>query len=196
MIVVLSDSEIWKLISKGDLAVDPILRGAIEGAKIDLRLDNLFDILQEDKVEVFDPAEEPSDGRPRYVQREVSHTRPFILHPGNFVIGRTFESVRLPSFLFGRLDGRSSLARQGLLVHATAPGIDPGFGGVIALELHNVGKVPIALRPMMRVAALTLERIEGTVRKPYAGKFGSFEAQIQWKADADLQDLVKRLSRY
>ncbi|MGA3291298.1 MAG: dCTP deaminase [Candidatus Bathyarchaeia archaeon] len=94
----------------------------------------------------------------------------FILQPGDFVIAPLFERVRLPSNILGRLDGRSSLGRLGLIVHATAGGIDPGYTGIVTCELSNLGKLPVALHPLQRIAALTLETLDDDVVVPYRTK--------------------------
>jgi dCTP deaminase len=91
---------------------------------------------------------------------KAKENKGFILQPGDFAIAPIFERVRLPNNIVGRLDGRSSLGRLGLIIHATAGGIDPGYTGLITCELSNLGKVPVALHPLQRIAALTLETLE------------------------------------
>jgi len=159
---VLSDREIFaKLINK-EITIHPILDlRQIQGAKVDLRLDNVVYLIKYFEHPCYDPREINTKieyGEQRCLAFcKTEEKRGFILQPGDFAIARLFERVRLPSYILGRLDGRSSLGRLGVIIHATAGGIDPGYSGHITCELSNLGKVPVALYPLQRIASLTLE---------------------------------------
>jgi dCTP deaminase len=177
--MVLSDVELGKLLSSGELVVHPLLHESqIHGAKIDLRLDNQFILVRHMDRPFYDPMwtdEEKAD----YTQTmSVPYGEPFYLHPGEFSVAPLFEHFHVPRRLMGRLEGRSSLGRIGLIVHATAGIIDPGYTGPITLELSNVGKTPIALYPQMKVAAVTFENVEGEVKVDY-----SMRAQSKYFTD-------------
>ena len=169
---VLTDEEIFQSIMDRKITIHPILDlNQIQGAKIDLRLANTVYLIKHSEQPYYDPrlCENQVDyGEYRHVG--FSTTAGFILQPGDFAIAPLFERVRLPSNMLGRLDGRSSLGRLGLIVHATAGGIDPGYTGIITCELSNLGKVPVALHPLQRIAALTLETLDNDVVVPYRTK--------------------------
>lgn len=148
----------------------------IRGSKVDLRLDNVFHLVQRTNIEAYDAASYDSASPPKYLDRRiVPYGTRFVLHPGELVLAPTFESIRLPTSLVGFLEGRSSLARLGILVHITAGVIDPGFIGTLIVELLNVGRVPVDLYPLMRIGALSLAQVEGQVKYPYEGKYRGFE---------------------
>ncbi len=169
---VLTDEQIFQSIMKKEITIHPILDlNQIQGAKIDLRLANLVYLIKHFEQPYYDPrlCEEQTDyGEYRHLG--FSKTARFILQPGDFAIAPLFERVRLPANILGRLDGRSSLGRLGLIIHATAGGIDPGYTGIITCELSNLGKVPVALHPLQRIAALTLETLDSEVVVPYRAK--------------------------
>jgi dCTP deaminase len=129
-----------------------------------VRLDRFFRTLENHKYAHIDPAEDQPD-LTRLV--ETPATEPFILHPGEFVLGSTYEVVSLPDDLAGRLEGKSSLGRLGLLTHSTAGFIDPGFSGHITLELSNVATLPIKLWPGMKIGQLCLFRLSSPAEHPY-----------------------------
>jgi dCTP deaminase len=149
---------------KKEVTVHPILDvRQIQGAKIDLRLGNVIYIIRHFAQPFYDPRS--TDPRVKYGEEmfmgfcRAEEKKGFILQPGDFAIAPLFERVRLPNYIIGRLDGRSSLGRLGLVIHATAGGIDPGYAGHITCELSNLGKIPIALHPLQRIASLTLETL-------------------------------------
>ena len=161
---VLCDQDIFSKLMKKEITVHPILDlRQIQGAKIDLRLGNVVYLIKHFEHPYYDPRElyrEIEYGQKRYIGFcRTEDRKGFILQPGDFAIAPLFERVRLPRYIIGRLDGRSSLGRLGLVIHATAGGIDPGYCGHITCELSNLGKVPVALYPLQRIAALTLETI-------------------------------------
>lgn len=167
---VLTDEQIFQSLMKREIIIHPILDlNQIQGAKIDLRLANRVYLIKHSQQPYYDPMrdEQPDYGDERNIG---FNERGFILQPGDFAIAPLFERIRLPSHILGRLDGRSSLGRLGLIIHATAGGIDPGYTGQVTCELTNLGKMPVALHPLQRIAALTLETLDDNVVVPYQAK--------------------------
>jgi dCTP deaminase len=162
--VLLSDRDIRREIDAGRVRLDPYDAGMVQPSSIDLRLDRFFRVFQNHRYSHIDPAEEQDD---LTVQIEPKGDEPFVLHPGEFVLGSTLEQVTLPDDLAGRLEGKSSLGRLGLLTHSTAGFIDPGFTGHVTLELSNVASLPIKLWPGMKVGQLCLFRLESPAEHPY-----------------------------
>ena len=138
------------------MQVDPYDEGMIQPSSIDVRLDRWFRVFENHKYPHIDPSVEQPD-LTRLIEPEGDE--PFILHPGEFVLGSTFEVVTLPDDVAGRLEGKSSLGRLGLLTHSTAGFIDPGFSGHVTLELSNVATLPITLYPGMKIGQLCLFRL-------------------------------------
>ena len=136
----------------------------IQPTSVDVRLDRLFRTFENHKYAHIDPAENQPE-----LTREVAveGNDPFILHPGEFVLGSTYEVISLPDDIAGRLEGKSSLGRLGLLTHSTAGFIDPGFSGHVTLELSNVATLPIKLWPGMKIGQLCLFRLESPAEHPY-----------------------------
>jgi dCTP deaminase len=136
----------------------------IQPSSVDVRLDRLFRTFENHKYAHIDPAENQPE-----LTREVAveGNDPFILHPGEFVLGSTYEVISLPDDIAGRLEGKSSLGRLGLLTHSTAGFIDPGFSGHVTLELSNVATLPIKLWPGMKIGQLCLFRLESPAEHPY-----------------------------
>src|SRR5262245_33171272 len=136
----------------------------LQPSSIDVRLDRFFRVFNNTKYTHIDPSMQ-QDELTSLV--EADGAGPFVLHPGEFVLGSTFEAVRLPDDLAGRLEGKSSLGRLGLLTHSTAGFIDPGFEGHITLELSNVANLPITLWPGMKIGQLCLFRLSSAAENPY-----------------------------
>ncbi len=169
----LSDTDIRRFLSEARIQIDPApTENQIGAMSVDLQLGNLFSVFAPGKAAFVDLA--PPEGQPSANPEELMETvevangAPFYLHPGEFVLGITLQRVVLPNDVAGRLDGRSSLARLGLMVHATAHTIDPGWNGRITLEFFNCGRLPVALRPGMRICALSFEMLMSPTSKPYA----------------------------
>jgi dCTP deaminase len=162
--VLLSDRDIRREIEAGRVQLDPYDAVMIQPSSVDLRLDRYFRVFQNHRYSHIDPAEEQDE---LTVQVEPKGDEPFVLHPGEFVLGSTLEQVTLPDDLAGRLEGKSSLGRLGLLTHSTAGFIDPGFTGHVTLELSNVANLPIKLWPGMKVGQLCLFRLESPAEHPY-----------------------------
>ena len=162
--MLLSDRDIKSEIDKGRVVLEPYDLNMIQPSSVDVRLDRLFRTFENHKYAHIDPAENQPE-----LTREVAveGQDPFILHPGEFVLGSTFEVITLPDDIAGRLEGKSSLGRLGLLTHSTAGFIDPGFSGHVTLELSNVATLPIKLWPGMKIGQLCLFRLESPAEHPY-----------------------------
>lgn len=169
--MLLSDRDLRAEIDSGALGLDPFDETLIQPASIDVRLDRFFRVFNNSKYTHIDPGLR-QDELTELV--EVAPGDAFVLHPGEFVLGSTFESVTLPDTLAGRLEGKSSLGRLGLLTHSTAGFIDPGFTGHITLELSNAANLPITLWPGMKVGQLCLFRLTSSSLHPYGSSvYGS-----------------------
>ena len=169
--MLLSDRDIKAEISAGRVQVEPYDEGMIQPSSIDVRLDRWFRVFENHKYPHIDPSIEQED-LTRLLETEGDE--PFILHPGEFVLGSTYEVVTLPDDVAGRLEGKSSLGRLGLLTHSTAGFIDPGFSGHVTLELSNVATLPITLYPGMKIGQLCLFRLSSPAEYPYGSeKYGS-----------------------
>ncbi|CAB4625701.1 unannotated protein [freshwater metagenome] len=169
--MLLSDRDIRAEIESGRVQLDPLDLGMIQPSSIDVRLDKFFRLFDNHKYPFIDPAEEQPD-LTRGV--EVDPGEAFILHPGEFVLGSTFELVTLPDDIAARLEGKSSLGRLGLLTHSTAGFVDPGFSGHVTLELSNVATLPIKLWPGMKIGQLCFFRLTSPSEHPYGSdKYGS-----------------------
>jgi len=187
----LSDIDIQAHIASGDICLDPMPEASLFGSmSIDLQLGCHFSVFSPGKAPYIDLAP-PNGERPKNIEDlmlsvEASDEDPFYLHPGDFALGITIQQVTLSSALVGRLDGRSSLARLGLMVHATAHTIDPGFDGRITLEFFNCGRLPLLMRPGMRICALSFEMLHTPTSRPYA-------ANAQSKYKNQLSPLPSRI---
>jgi dCTP deaminase len=162
--VLLSDRDIKAEISAGRVKVEPFDGAMIQPSSVDVRLDRFFRVFENHKYSVIDPSIEQSD-----LTREVAveGNEEFILHPGEFVLASTYEVITLPDDIAGRLEGKSSLGRLGLLTHSTAGFIDPGFSGHITLELSNVANLPVKLFPGMKIGQLCLIKLSSPAENPY-----------------------------
>jgi len=163
-IVLLSDRDLRAELADGRVVLDPFDPSLIQPSSIDVRLDRVFRVFNNSRYTHIDPAQQ-QDELTELV--EVADGDPFVLHPGEFVLGATLERLDLPDDLAGRLEGKSSLGRLGLLTHSTAGFIDLGFGGHITLELSNVANLPITLWPEMKIGQLCLFRLSSPAENPY-----------------------------
>lgn len=169
--MLLSDRDIKAEIDSDRVRLDPYDPAMIQPSSIDVRLDKYFRLFDNHKYPVIDPAQDQPD-LTRLV--EVEPDDGFVLHPGEFVLGSTLETVSLPDDLAARVEGKSSLGRLGLMTHATAGFVDPGFSGHVTLELSNVATLPIILWPGMKVGQLCFFRLTSAAEKPYGSeKYGS-----------------------
>jgi dCTP deaminase len=169
--VLLSDRDILAEIEAKRIVLDPYDESLLQPSSIDFRLDRYFRVFENHRYPHIDPAADQSD-LTRVV--EPVGEEPFILHPGEFVLGSTLEVVSLPDDLAARVEGKSSLGRLGLLTHATAGFVDPGFSGHVTLELANVATLPIKLYPGMKIGQLCFFRLTSPAQHPYGSeKYGS-----------------------
>jgi len=169
----LSDRDIIQHLKIGKIVIDPMPeQHKIKGISVDLRLADKFRVFNDHTAPFIDlsgPSEQMQKIMDRIMGDEVviPEGEAFFLHPGELALASTFETVSIPDDLVGWLDGRSSLARLGLMVHVTAHRIDPGWEGQIVLEIFNSGKLPLALRPGMDICALNFETLSSAAIKPY-----------------------------
>lgn len=161
---VLSDHSIREALAAGHLKIDPLDEGAIQPASVDLRLGHsfrIFRVTSRPYVDVHQPMEDLTE------LVETGDSEPFVIHPGTFCLGATMETITLPDDIVARVDGKSSLGRLGLLVHATAGYVDPGWTGRLTLELSNQSQMPIALYSGMRIAQISFLEMTTPVDRPY-----------------------------
>jgi dCTP deaminase len=162
--MLLSDRDIIAAVESGRLVVDPWDAELLQPSSLDVRLDRYFRVFNNTQYTHIDPGLQQDE---LTTLIEPKGDDPFVLHPGEFVLGSTLEIVTLPDDLAGRLEGKSSLGRLGLLTHSTAGFIDPGFTGHLTLELSNVANLPIMLWPGMKIGQLCLFRLSSAARNPY-----------------------------
>ena len=169
--MLLSDGDITQELESGRVGLDPLDLSMVQPSSVDVRLDRFFRLFDNHKYQHIDPSLDQPD-LTRLVEVDASES--FVLHPGEFVLGATFEVVRLPDDIAARLEGKSSLGRLGLLTHSTAGFIDPGFSGHVTLELSNVATLPITLWPGMKIGQLCFFRLSSPAEHPYGSeKYGS-----------------------
>ncbi len=162
--MILSDRSIKESIASGRIVVTPYDEDQIQPASYDIRLDNRFLVFRNYKHSCIDPRARQEDLTEMVT---VEGDDPFIIHPGEFILGNTVERIKLGDDLVSRLEGKSSLGRLGLIVHATAGYIDPGFDGNITLELSNVANLPIRLYPGMKVGQISFFAMSTPADRPY-----------------------------
>ncbi len=169
--MLLSDRDIRSEVDNGRVVLDPWEPAMIQPSSVDVRLDKYFRLFDNHKYPVIDPSKDQPE-LTRLV--EVDPDEGFVLHPGEFVLGSTLEAITLPDDLAARVEGKSSLGRLGLLTHATAGFVDPGFSGHVTLELSNVATLPIILWPGMKIGQLCFIRLTSPAENPYgSGVYGS-----------------------
>ncbi len=169
--MLLSDRDIRTEIAAKRVGVEPFEEAMIQPSSVDVRLDKFFRVFENHKYSVIDPSIEQSELTREVIVEGDEH---FILHPGEFVLASTYEVITLPDDIAGRLEGKSSLGRLGLLTHSTAGFIDPGFSGHITLELSNVANLPVKLFPGMKIGQLCLIKLSSPAEHPYgSAKYGS-----------------------
>ena len=172
----MSDRDIRASIEAGQIGLEPLEMGLLQPSSIDVRLDRFFRLFDNHKYAFIDPAEQ-QDELTRLI--EVDPAEPFILHPGEFVLGSTYEFVTLPDDVAARLEGKSSLGRLGLLTHSTAGFVDPGFKGHVTLELSNVATLPIKLWPGMKIGQLCFFKLTSPSEHPYGSEKYSSRYPVQ-----------------
>ena len=176
--MVLSDRTIRAEIEAGRIEVDPYDPSMIQPSSIDVRVDRKFRVFHNARYPYID-VRQPMEDLTELVEAEGD--RPFILHPGEFVLGQTLERVTLPDDLVARLEGKSSLGRLGLLIHSTAGFVDSGFSGNLTLELSNVANLPITIYHGMPIGQMSFMRMDGPVETPY----GSRETSSKYQGQAE-----------
>ena len=191
----LCDTDIERYLDEGTISLTPRpANDKINGATIDVRLGNSFRVFRDYSAPYIDlsgPKEEVSAQLESVMSEEIiiADNEAFFLHPGVLALATTLESVKLPDNIIGWLDGRSSLARLGLMVHVTAHRIDPGWEGKIVLEFYNYGKLPLALRPNMVIGALSFEVLSGHAARPYNrrqdAKYRNQQSAVASRIDKD-----------
>src|SRR5436190_7103641 len=169
--MILSDRDIREHIESGRITIDPFDPGCLQPSSVDLHVDSQFRVFANSRYPFIDVRAEMPDLTELV---EVKPDEPFILHPGEFVLGSTLERVVLPDDLVARLEGKSSLGRLGLLIHSTAGFIDPGFDGHVTLELSNVANLPITIYHGMKIGQISFVQLSEPAEKPYgSGDLGS-----------------------
>ena len=176
--MVLSDRTIRAEIAAGRIVVDPFDEGLVQPSSIDVRVDRRFRVFNNARYPYID-VRQPMEGLTELV--EVDGDEPFILHPGEFVLGQTLERLTLPADLVARLEGKSSLGRLGLLIHSTAGFVDAGFSGNLTLELSNVANLPITIYHRMPIGQVSFMRMDAPVEHPY----GSGEARSKYQGQSE-----------
>jgi dCTP deaminase len=168
--VVLSDRTIRRLLDEGRIGIEPYDESLLQPSSVDVRVDRYFRVFHNARYPFID-VREPQEDLTELVEAD---SEPFILHPGEFVLGSTLERIQLPDDLVARLEGKSSLGRLGLLIHSTAGFIDPGWDGHVTLELSNVANLPITIYPGMKIGQLSFVQLSEPAESPYgSGGLGS-----------------------
>jgi len=174
--VIYSDRSIREAVDAGRIVIDPFDAALVQPSSVDLRVDRSFRVFENHRYPLIDPRHPQADLTSLV---EVSEDEPFVLHPGEFVLGSTLERVRLADDIVARLEGKSSLGRLGLLIHSTAGFVDPGFDGYLTLELSNVANLPIAIYPGMRIGQISFYAMTGAAEHPYGTREAGSKYQGQ-----------------
>ncbi len=168
--MILSDTDIKMAIEAGEITIDPYEEKFVQPASIDLRLDKHFLIYDTNSNYVIDP-KKPIDPMMREVI--IKEDQPFVLHPGEFALGMIYETTGVANDMVGRLEGKSSVGRMGVMIHVTAGFLDPGNSLKMTLELHNTANLPILLYYKMPIAQMAFERMSSPASRPYSKEMGS-----------------------
>jgi dCTP deaminase len=172
--MILSDGDILRRLEQGDLVIEPLedVDLQVQPASVDLRLGPAFLEFQHANIPCIHPKSEREVDE--YVEESVvEEDDEFILHPGDFVLGTTYERVEVPADLIAHVQGRSSMGRLAVVIHATAGIIDPGYRGQVTLELSNLGTAPVALTPGMRISQVIFTELKNRAERPYGAERGS-----------------------
>ena len=174
---VLSDGTIRRLVDEGRIKIDPWDPGMIQPASVDLRLGDSFRVFHNHRASAIDLRDPPTNLTEEVV---VTGDEPFVIHPGEFALGRTQEWVELPDDIVARIEGKSSLGRLGLIVHATAGFCDPGWAGTLTLELANLTRIPIKLYAGLPIAQLSFMTLDAAAERPYGspGLGSHYQGQV------------------
>ena len=164
---VLSDGTIRRLVAEGRIVIDPWEPARVQPASVDLLLGDSFRVFHNHRVTAIDLSDPPKNLTEEVV---VGDDVPFAIHPGEFVLGRTLERVELPDDIVARIEGKSSIGRLGLIVHATAGFVDPGFNGSLTLEITNLTRIPIKLCAGLLIAQLSFMTLDAPAEVPYGSE--------------------------
>jgi dCTP deaminase len=191
---VLSDRDIAAALAAGRVHVEPYDPADLQPSSVDLHLDRSFRVFRNNRYPFID-VRSPQPDLTELIN--VTDDEPFVLHPGEFVLGQTIEWVELPDDLVARLEGKSSLGRLGLLIHSTAGYVDPGWKGKLTLELSNVANLPIALYFGMKIGQISFFEMSSPVDRPYgsAGLGSKYQGQSEPTASAYFQDFSSKTPR-
>ena len=175
---VLSDGTIMRLVADGVITIDPWDPQLVQPASVDLRLGNSFRVFHNHRASAIDLREPPANLTERVT---IADGESFVIHPGEFCLGATLEYIELPDDVVARIEGKSSLGRLGLIVHATAGFCDPGWKGTLTLELNNLTRVPIKLYPGLPIAQLSFMTLDAPAQRPYGhADLGShYQGQVE-----------------
>jgi dCTP deaminase len=174
--VIFSDRTIREALDAGRIFIDPFVAAHVQPSSVDLRVDRYFRVFENHRYPYIDPKEPQAE---LTSEVEAEDKEPFILHPGEFVLGSTLEVVRLSDDIVARLEGKSSLGRLGLLIHSTAGFVDPGFEGHLTLELSNVANLPIAIYPGMKIGQISFYQLSTPAESPYGSSAAGSKYQGQ-----------------
>ena len=174
--MIFSDRTIRDALESGRIVVDPLEPDYIQPSSIDLRVDRYFRVFENHRYPYIDPKRDQPD---LTIEVEAEGDEPFVLHPGEFVLGSTLELVKLADDVVARLEGKSSLGRLGLLIHSTAGFVDPGFAGHLTLELSNVANLPIAIYPGMKIGQISFYALSTPADSPYGSDAAGSKYQGQ-----------------
>ena len=173
----LSDGTIRRLVDEGRIVISPWNQDLVQPASVDLRLGDSFRVFHNHKADAIDLRDPPTNLTEEVT---ISNGSPFIIHPGEFCLGRTLEWVELPDDILARVEGKSSLGRLGLIVHATAGFVDPGWKGTLTLEFANLTRIPIKLYAGLPIAQLSFMQMDTAAERPYGSpELGShYQGQV------------------
>lgn len=175
MMVILSDRDIKEFLKAGEIVIREMQEDQIGSCSVDLRLGNTFRVFKHAEVTHVDPKHGIADELMDLVKKE--NNEPFIIHPGEFVLGTTVEYVKIPRHLVARLDGRSSWGRLGIIIHSTAGSVQPGYAGQLTLEIANISKVPVKLWPDSRICQISFEQLSSPCEKSYGERNSKYMGQ-------------------
>jgi dCTP deaminase len=164
---VLSDGTIRRLVAEGRIVIDPWDDAMVQPASVDIRLGDSFRVFHNHRAAAIDLRDPPTNLTEEVI---IAGDDPFVIHPGEFALGRTQELVAVPDDIVARIEGKSSLGRLGLIVHATAGFVDPGFEGTLTLEITNLTRVPIKLYPGLLIAQLSFMTLDAPAERPYGSE--------------------------
>ncbi len=186
--MILSDRDIKQYIKEGRIKIEPLdIESQLSSISIDLKLGDEFRVFKIGYNSHIDPSKQSPEELTELIK--IDNDRPFIIHPGEFILGVTKEYIELPDDIAVRIEGRSSLGRLGIIVHSTAGKVDPGWKGKLTLEITNIGRLPVALYPGMKFCSIVFEPTSSPVERPYSkfGKYAGMEKPTVSKISEEFQ---------